>query len=60
VVSAEGSRPRGRGFESRRKLDGCKRCYIFNEKGNNGAHQKNIYKKTKNILEHNLKQKFPI
>jgi hypothetical protein len=26
VVRAEGSRPRGRGFESRRILDGCKRC----------------------------------
>jgi hypothetical protein len=26
VVRAEGSRPRDRGFESRRILDGCKRC----------------------------------
>ena len=26
VVRAEGSRPRGRGFESRRILDGWKRC----------------------------------
>ncbi len=26
VVREEDSRPRGRGFESRRILDGCKRC----------------------------------
>ncbi len=27
MVRAEGSRPRGRGFESRRILDGCKRLH---------------------------------
>ncbi len=34
MVRAEGSRPRGRGFESRRKLDGCKRfaSYYIKEK----------------------------
>ncbi len=39
MVRAEGSRPRGRGFESCRILDGCKRkiYYIFNEKGNKGS-----------------------
>ena len=34
MVRAEGSRPRGRGFESRRILDGCKRfaSYYIKEK----------------------------
>jgi hypothetical protein len=34
VVRAEDSRPRGRGFESRRILDGCKRfaSYYIKEK----------------------------
>jgi hypothetical protein len=34
VVRAEGSRPRGRGFESRRILDGCKQfaSYYIKEK----------------------------
>jgi len=34
VVRAEGSRPRGRGVKSRRKLDGCKRfaSYYIKEK----------------------------
>ncbi len=26
VITAEGSRPRGCGFESRHILDGCKQC----------------------------------
>ena len=29
VVREEDSRPRGRGFESRRMLDGCKRCWLL-------------------------------
>jgi len=29
VVRAEDSRPRGRGFKSRRILDGCKRCWLL-------------------------------
>ncbi len=29
MVRAEGSRPRGRGFESRRILNGCKRCQLL-------------------------------
>jgi hypothetical protein len=39
VVRAEGLCPRGRGFESRRILDGCKRLlhYILNERGNKGS-----------------------
>ena len=50
MVRAEGSRPRGRGFESRHILDGCKHAsyYIFNEKGNKGSqmgHTKKIFKK---------------
>jgi hypothetical protein len=49
VVRAEGSCPRGRGFESRRILDGATDVsnasyYMFNEKGNKGSqmgHTKN-------------------
>jgi hypothetical protein len=33
VVRAEDSRPRGRGFESRRILDGCKRFASYYIKG---------------------------
>jgi hypothetical protein len=29
VVSAEDSRPRGHGFESRRILDGCGQCLVL-------------------------------
>jgi hypothetical protein len=47
VVRAEGSSPSGRGFKSRRILDGSKRCYyISNEKGNKGSqmwHTKKIF-----------------
>jgi hypothetical protein len=51
VVRAEDSRPRGRGFESRRILDGCKRfasCYIkekLKNKGSQMGHTKKIFKK---------------
>jgi hypothetical protein len=52
VVRAEGSRPRGRGFESRRILDGCKRCLAItlcnknNEnKGSQMGYTKKIFKK---------------
>jgi hypothetical protein len=48
VVRAEGSRPRGRGFESHRMLDGCKRFasyYIkrkIENKGSQMGHTKKI------------------
>ncbi len=45
VVRAEGSRPRGRGFESSGILDGCKWYYIFNEKGNKGSQMGQTKKK---------------
>jgi hypothetical protein len=57
VVRAEGSRPRGRGFEFCCILDGCKSnvsSYIFNEKGNKGSqmgHTKKIFKKKKKKKE---------
>ncbi len=51
VVRAEDSRPRGRVFESRRILDGCKRfaSYYIKEKlknkGSQMGHTKKIFKK---------------
>jgi hypothetical protein len=47
VVRAGGSRPRGRGFESRRILDGCKRfaSYYIKEKIENKGSQMGHTKK---------------
>jgi hypothetical protein len=54
VVRAEDKRPRGRGFESRRILDGSKRfdSYYIKEKienkGSQMGHTKKIFKKKEN------------
>jgi hypothetical protein len=51
VVRAEDSRPRGRGFESRRIMDGCKQFasyYIkrkIENKGSQMGHTKKVFKK---------------
>ncbi len=50
VVRTEGSRPRGRGFESCRILDGCKRCKLLHnqysmKKGNKGSQMGHTKKK---------------
>ncbi len=52
MVRAEGSRPRGRGFESRRILDGCKRFASYytrkiENKGSEMGHTKKQLKKKK-------------
>ncbi len=58
VVRAEDSRPRGRGFESRRILDGCKRfaSYYIKEKlknkGSQMGHTKKKYLKKNKFLGH--------
>ena len=51
MVRVEDSRPRGRGFESRRILDGCKRfaSYYIKEKLKNKGSQ--IRHTKKNILK---------
>jgi hypothetical protein len=49
VVRAEVSRQRGRGFESRRILDGCKRFasfYIKEKIENKGSQMRHTNKKT--------------
>jgi hypothetical protein len=56
VVRAEDSRPRGRGFESRHILDGCKQfaSYYIKEKienkGSQMGHTKKKYLKKRKVM----------